>query len=75
MGKILQFTRRNNVFDPETTTAMGEAYDRAIANLHINTESEFVVRRLVAKRIIKMARSGELDRDQLYLSAISGLAR
>jgi len=72
---ILQFPRRHNVFNPETTIAMGSAYDTAIASLRKEAASELFVRDLVAKRIIKMARRGEVDRERLCKSAISGFVR
>ena len=31
-AQVLQFPRRQNVFNPETTVAMGSAYDTAIAS-------------------------------------------
>jgi hypothetical protein len=64
MAEILPFPRRYNVFDPDATLAMGEAYDRAIA-ANADVQSQFVVRELIAKRIIRKARKGVFDRDQL----------
>ena len=57
MADILQFRPRWDVFAPELTSAMGDAYDKAIASLS-NNDSEFAVRELVAKRIIRSARRG-----------------
>jgi hypothetical protein len=74
MADILQFRPRLNVFAPELTTAMGNAYDKAIATLP-DTESEWVVRELVAKRIIRLARRGELDPEHLCSSALSGFRK
>ena len=53
--KPLMRQRRCNVFDPDATLAMGEAYDKAIATIHTDAQSQFVVRELSAKRIIRMA--------------------
>jgi hypothetical protein len=72
MADILQIRLRLNVFAPELTSAMGAAYDKAIAALH-NSDSEFMVRELVAKRIIRLARRGE--RDPEHLSALSGFRK
>jgi hypothetical protein len=72
MAEILQFPRRLDVFDAETTKAMGDAFDKAIASLHDGAEWEPIVRELVAKRIIKMARRGENDRVRLCTLALSG---
>ena len=57
MGQVLQF-RRNDVFLPEATTVMGEAYDTAIATLPHDAKSEFIVRERIAKRIVKAAYAG-----------------
>jgi len=69
MAQILPFARRGNVLDPDTTSAMGEAYDKAIGSIHSDAQSQFVVRELIAKRIIRMAQKGAVDRDQLCASA------
>jgi hypothetical protein len=69
MAQILPFVRRRNAFDADATSAMGEAYDKAIGTIHPDAESQFVIRELIAKRIIQMARKGVVDRDQLCTSA------
>ena len=69
MAQILPFVRRRNAFDPDATWAMGEAYDKAIGTIHPDAEPEFVVRELIAKRIIGIAQKGSVDRDQLCTSA------
>jgi len=69
MAQILPFVSRYNVFNPDATLAMGEAYDKAIDTVHSDAESQFVVRELIAKRIIRMAQKGVVDRDQLCTSA------
>ena len=74
MADILQFRPRVNVFAPEVTSAMGDAYDKAIASLSY-TDSELAVRELVAKRIIRLARSGERDPEHLCSSALSGFRK
>ena len=68
MAQILPFVSRCNVFNPDATLAMGEAYDRAIST-NPDAESQFVVRELIAKRIVRMALKGVVDRDQLCTSA------
>jgi hypothetical protein len=73
MGQILRFTHHQNVFDPDATAAMSEAYDQAIAALHNGAESEPVIRELIAKRILRTAQTGEVDRDRLCRSALSGV--
>jgi hypothetical protein len=49
MAQVLQFRRRLDVFAPEVTAAMGDAYDEAVARLH-GGESEFVDRQNGANR-------------------------
>ena len=63
MGQVLPFIRRNGVFAPDVTLAMGEAYDRAIGTVHTNAESQSVIRELIAKRIIQTAHKGVVDRE------------
>jgi hypothetical protein len=69
VAQILPFIRRSSIFAPEVTLAMGEAYDRAIGTIRPDAEPQFVVRELIAKRIIQMAQKGIVDRDQLCASA------
>jgi hypothetical protein len=75
MAQILPFPHRGGIFDPDATSAMGQAYEKAIATIEPAAESQFVVRELIAKRIIRMARNCELDPDQLCTSALSGISR
>jgi hypothetical protein len=72
--QILPF-RRENAFLPEATRAMGAAYDSAIAALQNGVRAELFVRELVAKRIIHAASIGEVDRERLRQSGLSGFAR
>ncbi len=74
MADIIQFRRRVNVFAPELTSAMGDAYDKAIAALP-ECGSEWVVRELVARRIVRLARRGERDPEHLCRSALSGFRK
>jgi hypothetical protein len=74
VADILQFRPRVNVFAPELTSAMGNAYDKAIAAL-TTTDSELMVRELLAKRIIRLARRGEFDPEHLCSSALSGFRK
>jgi hypothetical protein len=57
------------VFEPEATAAMGEAFDAACKELHDGGEPK--VRKLIAKRIIAAASSGELDPVRLRTAALS----
>lgn len=59
MGSILQFVARG-VFDDATTRIMGEAFDAACKDLH-DGGLPFVVREVMARRIIAAAHKGERD--------------
>jgi len=69
MGQVLQF-RRNNVFFPETTVAMGNAYEKAIASLPYETKSVSYFRERVAKKIMKAAYAGKINVEQLRQSGL-----
>jgi hypothetical protein len=69
VAQILPFIRRSSVFGPDVTLAMGEAYDKAIGTVYPDGESRIVVRELIAKRVIRTAQKGVVDRDQLCTSA------
>jgi hypothetical protein len=71
MGQVIPF-RRENTFLPEATRTMGEVYDTAVATLSDDTKCVCYVRELVARRIIKAAFAGEVDRDRLRQSGLSG---
>jgi len=73
MAQILPFVRRCSVFEPDVTLAIGDAYD-AIATIPTEAQSQFVVQELIARRIIRMAQKGMVDRDQLCVWALSKVA-
>ena len=56
-------------FDDAATSAMGEAFDRACKTLR-NSGRAFVVRELIAKRIVDVAKNGERDPARLYRQAL-----
>jgi hypothetical protein len=58
------------VFEPEETTAMGEAFEAACKDLHEIGQLP-MVRKVIAQRIIGAARRGELDPGRLRTSALS----
>jgi len=62
MADILQFRPRLNVFAPELTSAMGNAYDKAIASSPDNQ----------AELAVRLARRGERNPEHLCSSALSG---
>ena len=61
--------REQGVFEPEATTAMGEAFDAACKELHDGGEPK--LRKLIAKQIIAAASRGELDPVRLRAAALS----
>jgi hypothetical protein len=58
------------VFEPEATTAMGQAFEAACNHLRDAGKAE-LMRKLIAKRIIAAASSGELDPVRLRAAALS----
>jgi len=52
-----------------------EAYDTAIATLPHDAKSEFIVRERIAKRIMKAAYAGEINRERLRQSGLLVLRR
>jgi hypothetical protein len=71
MGQVRKF-RCNDVFFPEVTASMGEAYDAAIASLPPDARSVFYFRERIAKRIMKAAYAGEI---QLCQSGLFGFRK
>jgi hypothetical protein len=61
------------VFGPEATAAMGEAFDAACIELHIDHQSNDP-RALIAILIIASARRGELNPVRLRTAAVTGFA-
>jgi hypothetical protein len=59
-------------FDHNATRAMGKAFDRACHSLHDIGQPD-VVREIIAKRIIEVARDGERDPDELCVRAVKAL--
>lgn len=59
------------VFDPETTQIMGQAYESACEALDI--EQPEIVKTLIAKRIIALAKTGERDANQLCRRALKAV--
>jgi hypothetical protein len=58
-------------FDPEATSAMGEAFDAACEELHCITQPE-AVRGFIAGLIIAAACRGEIDPVRLRMTAVAG---
>ena len=59
-------------FDPDTTQAMGEAFDKARRSLHDRGQPP-MVQEIIAKRIIDIAKTGERNSDVLCERALTAL--
>lgn len=60
---------RDASFDPEATKIMGQAFDGACKALHDIAHPD-LVRDVIAKRIIEVAKTGERDPNQLCKRAL-----
>ena len=58
--------------DSDTTRAMGEAFERACQSLHDMGQPD-VVKEIIAKRIVEVAKTGERDPVQLCERALAAL--
>ena len=72
MADVLPFFQ-GAAFDDDATQVMGKAFDRASQTLHDNGQPD-LVRQIIAKRIIEVARNGERDPDELCARALQALA-
>jgi hypothetical protein len=71
MAEVLPFFQ-GAVFDTDAIRVMGEAFDRACHSLHDVGQPD-LVREIIAKRIIEVARDGERDPDELCARALQAL--
>jgi hypothetical protein len=69
LSTIIPFLKDGS-FDPDTTRAMGEAFDRARKQLHDRGQPD-VVQEIIARRIIDIARTGERDPDTMCKRALA----
>jgi tartrate dehydratase beta subunit/fumarate hydratase class I family protein len=60
---------QNVAFDDTTTSAMGEAFDKACKSLR-SFGTACTAREIIAKRIIAVARNGERDPARLHQQAL-----
>jgi hypothetical protein len=65
---------QDGVFDPDLnlTSAMGEAFERACKSLHDMGQPD-IVKEIIAKRIVEVAKTGERDPVQLCERALAAL--
>ena len=61
---------RSQVFDPETTAAMGVAFQKVCRRLGLSLTRDAVTES-VAKVIIALAEGGETDAENLYQRALA----
>lgn len=70
MASIVPFIS-NAIFEPEDIKAMPDAYDRALNEILDFGHPNKVVKEIIAKRIIKLAKLGERDPHRLCESAMA----
>jgi hypothetical protein len=70
MASIVPFIS-NAIFEPEDIKAMSDAYDRALEKIRDFGHPNKIVKEIVAKRIIKLAKAGERDLHRLCDSAMA----
>ena len=63
---------KDGAFDSDTTSAMGEAFERACKSLHDMGQPD-IVKEIIAKRIVEIAKTGERDPVQLCERALAAL--
>jgi hypothetical protein len=59
-------------FEPDATEAMGAAFEKACRSLN-GTGQPDIIREIIAKGIVDLARNGERDPDQLCDEALKAL--
>jgi hypothetical protein len=59
-------------FEPDATAAMGAAFEKACGFLDGTSQAD-IIREIIAKGIIDLARNGERDPDQLCDEALKTL--
>lgn len=69
MGSMYPFVPRDDAFDAEATARLCEAFDKACRDLHDTGQPE-IVREVIAKKIMEIARRGERDPDRLCDAAL-----
>src|SRR5438876_11863566 len=72
MADVLPFFQ-GAAFDDDATQVMGKAFDRAVQTLDDNGQPD-LVRQIIAKRIIEVARNGELVVDEWGARALQAVA-
>ena len=63
---------QDGAFDPDLTSAMGEAFERACKSLRDMGQPD-IVKEIITKRIVEVAKTGERDPVQLCERALAAL--
>jgi hypothetical protein len=63
---------QDGAFDPDTTSTMGAAFERACKSLHDMGQPD-IVKKIIAKRIVEIAKTGERDPVQLCERALAAM--
>lgn len=72
MATILPFIKPETAFDELATGAMGVAFDAACVELQ-DSELPYLVREIIAERIIAAAKRGERDPERLRSIALAAI--
>ena len=67
-SNIITFLKGSS-FDPDTTAAMGAAYDLALKHLQ-DRGQPIIVQEIIARSVIEVARTGECDPSKLSVMAL-----
>ena len=71
MGNIVQLFR-NASFDPETVKVLCDVHDKTSRSLHDAGQPD-ILKEVIARWIISLAKKGERPPDRLYASALAAL--
>ena len=71
VGQVMPITQflESSKFDPETNRVMGVAFEMALAALQLGDQGN-LINKQIAKKIIELAKTGELNPDRLCESVL-----
>ncbi len=70
MVAILRQLEQSAAFEPEAINAMSTAFELSCADLHVFAGDE-LARRIIATRIIDLARNGVIDAEALHQRVVA----
>jgi hypothetical protein len=70
MGEVLPPIPSSEAFEPEATAAMAKAFDKLCLTIS-PTEHADVLREIIAKRIVELARQGSTDPEALCAQVLT----